>query len=229
MILYANGSELTAAAFLATDFAYADDDFMHSIKGMKPHPSNLNYSWSMHLSKQMKLALHTDAESFCSNDRILRTTNMFLERIKNINNSYYVLAIGWTAWRREEWYDEELKEHVQIPHHIIDAIPSKWKTRYNVYKNARNHEKKQIQWHEIIYSFHKLLYEQNIPHIFFNEIEPFDHLITGEVDWKECFHRPYNKQGTMKAMIEYKKDEHAAHLAFAQQLLRPLTIFQKNL
>lgn len=192
MILYVNGSTETAAAKAVNNFNFANDDFAKVALGRKPHPDNLAVSWGMRLSKMMQLALVCDAETNSSNDRILRTTYDFIRnRLPLLESKLTYIVIGWTVWIREEWFDEESNEYIQIPVLDNDECPIKWKNKYNTFIKTVNHSEKQKHWDSEIWELHHLLKNLKIPHLFFNSVESLNPNYTKVRNWNQNYIDPY--------------------------------------
>ena len=133
MILYVNGDSHTAAAEAVNTYSFANDDIQYVVQGRRPHPDNLAVSWGMRLSKNLGLGLKCDAQTSASNDRIIRTTNEFIDRRGDLGYPYTVVVIGWSTWEREEWWDNEANEWVQVTAAGVDSVPDKWRDRYRSY------------------------------------------------------------------------------------------------
>lgn len=174
MILYVNGDSHTAGAEAVNDYAFADGDIKYVALGRRPHPDNLNVSWGMRLSKILNLGLKCDAESGSSNDRIMRTTNEFIERNHILRNPYTVVVIGWSTWDREEWYDEENSQWCQGSATTADYY------------------QKETEAHGKIYELHQKLQMHRIPHLFFNANWHFSPHQKVDTDWQGCYIEPYN-------------------------------------
>ena len=202
MILYVNGDEHTAAAKAANDFAYANDDIRYVVQGLRPHPDNLAVSWGMNLSKKLKLGLKCDAESGASNDRIIRTTNAFLNTLGSLGNPYTVIVIGWTSWEREEWHDEDSNEWYQVSASGTDAVPNKWNAGYRTWTKTVDYRKKEDEAHAKIYAMHARLQSLGIPHLFFNSMWHFSKYQDQNTNWNGCYLDPYDPE---QSYLEWTK------------------------
>ena len=191
MILYVNGDEYTTAAKSVNDFSFANDDFTKVALGRKPHPDNLAISWGMQLSKLTQLAMVNEAESYCSNDRIMRTTREFIKKIPTLNSQLTVLAIGWTSWDREEWFDDETNEYIQVSADGKSIVPNKWLKRYKEYVAKSSLFDKMQYWHEEIWELHHYLKNVGLPHIFFNSCYPLSNTAVKQYDWDDQYIDPY--------------------------------------
>jgi hypothetical protein len=191
MILYVNGDEYSSAAKVANDYSFANDDFTKVAFGKKPHPDNLALSWGMQLSKLTGLAMVNEAESYCSNDRIMRTTMEFVRKLPTLDSKLTVIAIGWTDWSNEEWFDEETNEYVQISIDGSSVVPEKWNKRYKEYRARTDHAKKMKYWHDEIWELHHYLKNIKIPHLFFNSCYPFSNTVVPVREWESQYLDPY--------------------------------------
>ena len=184
MILYTNGDEVTAAAQLVNEYSYASDDFTKVALGKKPHPDNLNASWSMHLSKLLKLSLVCEAEAYCSNERILRTTYDFVRnKLPALDSKLTYIVIGWTAWDREEVFDQVNNEYVSI---------TNTEPRYRNNKRTPYWEERNKFWANEIWELHHYLNNLEIPHLFFNSLHRLEPEIVDIKDWYNGYVDPYN-------------------------------------
>lgn len=199
MILYVNGDSHTAAAEAVNMHAFAEDDTKYFYMGRQPHPDNIQVSWGKLLSLSLQAGFKCDAESASSNDRIIRTTREYLAN-RPLTEDILVI-IQWSTWEREEWYDEESSQYVQVNASGIDHVPQSWQERYRQYILGINWEQKTQQAHDQIWAFHKELEEQGIPHIFFNGNTDFSK-IADQKDWGNSYIEPYNPKGTFSAKLE---------------------------
>lgn len=230
MILYVNGDSHSAAAQAVNDHAFANDDFRHVSLGRKPHPDNLAVSYGMELSKLLKLALICNAEAGCGNERILRTTYDYLDKIDPKQHNFVV--IGWTNWTRTEWFDEETNEMIQINAAFSDSAPAHMQKKFKQYVAGLDFTQKQIEWHDKIYQLHLDLDDRKIPHLFFNANHDLS-LIPENLrkDWNHQYIHPYSigmdyialcsKAGHVSnEWYHFDKD---AHLFWARYLFNWLT------
>ena len=230
MILYVNGDDHTSAAGAANDFAFANSDIRFVAQGRRPHPDNLDVSWGMRLSKKLGLGLKCDAESGSSNDRIYRTTFDFIKSLKLRGKPYTVAVIGWTTWEREEWYDEESREWLQVTASGTDTVPDKWQTRYRQYIAGLDYKKKETEAHSRIHDLHMKLYGAGIPHLFFNAMWHFSGYQDNKTDWHDCYLSPYDPELCYSEWASLNgfgtRDQHygpEAHSAWAEVLAKRLT------
>lgn len=202
MILYVNGDEYSSAAKAVNDYSFANDDFTKVALGKKPHPDNLAVSWGMQLSKIVKLAMINESESYCSNDRIMRTTREFIKKIPTLDSKLTVLAIGWTIWDREEWFDDETHEYVQVSTDGKSVVPDKWKKRYKEYIAKSDMAEKMKYWHKEIWELHHYLKNIEIPHIFFSSCYPFSNTVVDIFEWESQYLDPYYMSFTNYVKME---------------------------
>lgn len=229
MILYVNGDSHAAGAQAVNDYCFANDDFTKVALGRKPHPDNLNASWGMHLSKMLNLALVCDAEAGCSNERILRTTQEFIN--KNYKKSNFMIVIGWTNWTRTEWIDETTNQYIQINASFSNTAPEHMQTKFRQYVARLNFFEKQARWNDTIYQLHLELTEKSIPHLFFNANDDLKEVPNHmQKDWNNCYLNPYSPNNYIKVCLDagYKHNEwyhfkQDAHLFWAQHLFNYLT------
>lgn len=167
MILYVNGDSNSAGAELR----------------------DKKKSWASLLAQTLDFELVNSAKGGASNDRILRTTQEFLHgEPKNI-----FVIIGWTSWEREEWlyqnnyYDVNASGHQSLPEGIAQVY-KQWVTE----QDDRARETKSKQYHARIYDLHQQLTSQQIPHLFFNALMPFQH--ADQTDWNHCYLGPYQNE-----------------------------------
>ena len=227
MILYVNGDSHTAAAQAVNDYCFANDDFSKVALGRKPHPDNLEVSWGNHLSKILKLALVCDAEAASSNERILRTTHLFLDTLDQKRYPYVMMIIGWSNWERTEFLNAA-NEYIQINPSFIPEEPNLL-DRFKKYVRETKYINKQNEWHLKLWHLHQLLEIKKIPHLFFNANDSFYGL--EQYDWNNCFIEPYTKDFNYvnwAAKNKFKCNDWYhygpdAQLSWAQYLFKHLT------
>lgn len=228
MILYTNGGEHTVAARAVNEYSYANDDIRYVAQGRRPHPDNLAVSWSMDLSRMLNLGLACDAEAGSSVDRIIRTTDQFLEHRKSMRLPYTVVVIGWTTWDREEWYDDDSKEWLQVSAAHSRGVPDKWKMRHRQWAAGLDYQLRETQAHEKIHGLHGKLRELGIPHLFFNAMWHFSGYQDSNTDWHGCYVDPYDIEMCMSDWLVAKKMSQSnlgpeAHRLWAELLFSRLT------
>ena len=202
MILYVNGDShsggceaLSPRCFLqdsgAVNFAIdpvTKQIWKDEIK-WAPDPVNLNVSYGRILANLMKADLHCHARAAGSNDRIIRTTNQYLENYKPD-----CIVIGWSTWEREEWYNEDDGEYYQVNSSGEDTVPDKWKERYKNFVINIDWDKKTKEIHEKIWQFHHNLKDRGIPHLFFNCHSTYGQCkdIIYNYNWGKNYLHPYD-------------------------------------
>lgn len=132
-----------------------------------------------------------DAVSGSSNDRIYDTT---LEYLRN-NPRPDLMVIGWTEHGREQWYfDGKMHEINQLD--VGNRVPEEFRRRHQFWKHQIKNDEHWFRvmgnyWHNKIYNLHTMLREQEIPHYFFNIFFHFHHDERQQLNWHNCFYRPY--------------------------------------
>ena len=200
-ILYVNGDSHSAGAEAVNTFAFAEDDPLYWGLGRQPHPDNIKVSYGCEIANLMGAVLHCDAESASSNDRIIRTTQDYI----NEGNKPDLVIIGWSTWEREEWIRNGASYHVTASGH--DDVPAELKTRYKewVIKQAahENYTPLENLNYDKIWGFHLELESQNIKHLFFNTYSCFLHKRAYNTDsmdtknkWFEFSIDPYRQDMT---------------------------------
>ncbi|MBC8555657.1 MAG: hypothetical protein H8D23_39090 [Candidatus Brocadiales bacterium] len=211
MLLYSNGDGCSAGAEIVGNYCFAEEDEKHHALGKRAHPGAVPLTFSYKLAKTLNYGYMNDAESFSSNERILRTTKEFLDQ----SNQEVFLLIGWSRWDREEPHENNT---------YTDDLTS-----------LRQKAKK---WHQLIYEFHLELQQQNIKHLFFNSYNHFDDEqvpVAERKDWGDSYIDPYDINKTYYWYLKsnfntvnpnsYHFDEHG-HTAWFKYLLPWLTKVQ---
>lgn len=229
MILYVNGDSHAAGAEINNTYCFSRDDPKYP--GIdQPHPENIPDSFGSVLAKRLGYRLWLDAISGSSNQRILRTTEKFLEN----NNSDVFLLICWSSFERQEQFIDgkyyqfspgfDPNNHSQA---VIDA--------YRDYVSSIDHDVENNRWHQTIWDFHLDLIKRNIKHLFFNSYMEFIIPKHERLDWENCFIGNYDHQETYWRWLEsqgyttvndgyhYGADGHAA---WADRLYNWLTDHQ---
>ena len=198
MILYVNGDSHTAAAEAVNVHAFAEDDGQYFYMGRAPHPDNLQVSWGKLLSLALQAGFKCDAESASSNSRIIRTTR---EWLNSYNHKHECLVIiQWSTWEREEWYDPESKQYIQVNASGQDMVPQAMQEKYRQYVMGVDWQAKTQEAHDQIWAFHKELQDQEIRHIFFNGNTDFSKIKDQKV-WDMCYVAPYEPTMTFDAIV----------------------------
>jgi hypothetical protein len=164
MILYVNGCSHTAAAEAVVPDAFAVDDGKNGID-RRPHPANLAASWCTKLAKSLNAELVCDAESGSSNDRILRTTQHWVDSNADKLSDTFVV-IQWTTWEREEWLHNGT--YYQVNASGADWIPTDLRLRYKQYVADHDYWAKTQEWYEKIWDLHIELEHKKVTHLFYN-------------------------------------------------------------
>lgn len=228
MKLYVNGDSHAAAAEAVNTFAFAEDDGKFFYLGRAPHPENAKVSWARRLADITKCALHLDAESASSNDRIIRTTRDWV----NQNHRWLpetLMIIQWSTWERQEWLIDGV--YYQINASGIDDVPESHQKAYKEFVVGVNWLECENLWHKRIWNFHKELESLGVRHVFFNGNTSFKN-IEGEdrVDWGTSYIQPYSPVNTFDQWL--KNNGHLtvspesyhfgpeAHTAWAQYMLQ---------
>jgi hypothetical protein len=197
MILYVNGDSHAAAAEAVNNHAFAEDDTAHFFLGRRPHPDNLSVSWARQLSRTLNAALHLDAESASSNDRIMRTTRAWLhERADAVQD--ILVVIQWSTWEREEWLHNGT--YYQVNASGVDHVPPELADRYRHFVADLDWPTKTREAHDRIWAFHQELKESGVPHIFVNGNTDFSK-IQNRQDWGTNYIGPYDSKLTYDAIV----------------------------
>lgn len=195
MILYINGDSNAAGAEAVNPHAFAMDDSRHWKLGRKPHPDNEAVCWGTVLADSLGWERYNDSESAASNDRILRTTQEYLQ-----HNRPDAMVIGWTTWEREEWWHND--RYYQVNGSGRDQVHPDLRGRYQEWvleQDEKFWEQKELMWHEKIWDLHQQLLAEKIPHLFFNCYckfnkisyhSDFTHL---QKDWQGYYIGPYDE------------------------------------
>jgi len=139
------------------------------------------------VAEYFNLKLINESQGGCSNDRILRTSNNWLD--KNSSNVALCL-IGITTWEREEWYYDN--KFWNINSSGPGALPYDLKERYTNWVINNSHTallSKGIIWEKKMWDFHMQLINSGTPHVFFNLFYPF--ISPNHNDWGINFIGPY--------------------------------------
>lgn len=197
MILYVNGDSHTAAAEAVNAHAFAEDDpnlgYLHRL----PHPDNLAVSWGRLLSETLKAAFHCDAESAASNDRIMRTTQSWIDKHQR-DWSRTLMIIQWSTWEREEWLHEET--YYQVNASGIDDVPLGLQDRYKQFVASVDWQTKTQHWHQQIWQLHLDLAQRGIRHVFFNGNSDFS-AVPNRLEWGANYLEPYSPEHSFSTML----------------------------
>ena len=205
MILYINGDSHGAGAETANPYSFANDSDRHfNTPHRHGHRHNLPNSFGAVAAKNLGWDWINQSESGGSNDRIIRTTEIFLET-SNIQDLF--ILIGWTTWEREEWLHNDI--YYQVNASGCDQVPPELQNKYKqwvINQDDTERERKMLLWHERIYQFHLSLRSRGIRHLFFNTYTDFapigqnqitsNHQNPGLHNWHNSYIDPYNRNLT---------------------------------
>jgi hypothetical protein len=197
MILYVNGDSHAAAAECVNPHAWACDDVMYWGLGQQPHPDNLRASFGCELANQLGAVLICEAQSGCTNDRIVRTTQDWIEKNPDILHDTF-LVLQWSTWEREEWLHEG--QYYQIGASGTDSVPSALQEQYRHYIVGLDWPEKTRLAHDQIWRFHLELKSQNIRHVMFNGNTDFGQT-QNRMDWNTSYLCPYDSDQTYNHVL----------------------------
>lgn len=198
MILYVNGDSHTAGAEAVNSHVFAEDDPDLYHLGRKPHPDNLAVSWGQQLADKLKWEFWCDAESASSSDRIIRTTNQWLENhVSRLD--HVIMIIQWSTWEREEWQHDGIWWQVNASG--IDDVPKVLQERYRKFVIDVDWRACTNRAHQRIWQWHQQLKSQGIRHIFFNGNSHFAGL-TERLDWQDHYLSPYGPDHTFDRTLK---------------------------
>jgi hypothetical protein len=190
LILYVNGDSHSTGAEAVNDYAFImDDPKQHGYQDRwAAHPDNLKVCYGKVLADMIGYEMINQSRSAGSNDRVIRTTNEYLE-----NNRPDLIVIGWSTWEREEWFAEG--EWWQInASGVGNDWPEETKQKYKEYVIKLNWEQKAIDAHNKIVNLHYQFLDLKIPHLFFNTCSTFNYYRTlPRIEWGDYYIRPYDK------------------------------------
>jgi hypothetical protein len=134
-----------------------------------------------------------DAKVGASNQRILRTTQQYLE-----THRPSLVLIGWSTWEREEWYYQNQYYDVNSSGHT--GLPVELQEKYKEWVTKQTPETLNIksqQFHDQIYQLHQELEQKNIKHLFFNCMYNFFNISDNQKkDWNNCYIGPYDNDSS---------------------------------
>ena len=195
MILYANGCSHTAAAEAVVPAAFAEDDGRSGID-RRPHPLNLAASWCTQLAEQLGADLVCHAESGSSNDRILRTTQQWLDTQTDLSDT--VVVIQWTTWEREEWLHNGT--YYQVNASGVDWVPKELQSQYKHYVANHDYWAKTQEWYEKIWDLHVELADKKVTHLFYNGWSTFSD-IPDKKDFGKNYLGPYDRSLSYNSVL----------------------------
>jgi len=221
MRLLINGDSHAAGAEAVNSYAFAEDDAKYAYLKRQPHPDNLKASWGVKLGQMLNLGTTVLAESASSNERILRTTNEWL----NNYNKDVCIIIQWSTWERQEWLIDG--QYFQLNASGIDDVPESHRQKYKEFVANVDWNQCEQTWHIRIKAFHDDLTKRQIPHIFFNGNTHFER-IKRQNDWGLSYMEPYTgsyhswlqKNGHQTVAANSYHYDSKAHGAWAKHLMR---------
>jgi hypothetical protein len=231
MILYINGDSHSVGADAVAPYSFANDEGTHwNTPHRHGYRKNILASYGVQAAQQLGWSWINQGESGGSNDRIIRTTEIFLETADIYN---LVILIGWTTWEREEWLYNDI--YYQVNASGQDQVPAELRDKYKqwvVKQNESERNRKSLYWHERIYQFHLKLRKSGIRHLFFNTYTDFSPIID-RYDWHNNYIDPYNQNSTYYYWLQnmgfstVAKDNYhygeTAHQKWAEYLIPRLT------
>lgn len=228
MILYVNGDSHTAAAEAVNPHAFAEDDGDLFYMGRAPHPANLAVSWGRVLAGTIKATFKCEAESASSNQRILRTTQKWLDDTDYAPQEIF-MVIQWSTWERTEWLIDGT--YYQINASGQDTVPDAYQDRYRQWISDVDWETCTRTWHDEIWRLHQDLIARGIRHVFFNGNNHFGSIDPDQRrDWGISYIEPYNPAQTYDQWLKNNGHDtvapnswhfgRAAHAAWARFMLQ---------
>lgn len=233
MILYVTGDSHSVAAEAVNPSAFANDGHQHwGTPHRHGHKDNIAVCYGTKAAESLGWGWINQGESGGSNDRIIRTTDVFLETscIKDL-----VVLIGWTTWEREEWLHNNI--YYQISASGTDHVPAELRAKYKqwVIDCEQRYAENELKWHNRIWQYHLKLTEQGVKHLFFNTYSYFGHIKLNRMpqhNWNGSYIGPYNEDSTYYHWLQrnnfspvsptsyhYGPDAHAAWAEYLQSHL----------
>lgn len=197
MILYVNGDSHAAAAECVNPHAWAQDDGMYWGLGQQPHPDNLRASFGCELANRLDAVLICEAQSGCSNDRIIRTTRNWIDQNSSILADTFMI-IQWSTWEREEWLHDNV--YYQVGASGTDSVPQPLQEKYRHFILGLDWAEKTRRAHDQIWRFHQELREQDIRHVMFNGNNHFAQA-QNRMDWSNNYIGPYDPDSTYDSIL----------------------------
>lgn len=196
MILYVNGDSHAAGAEAAVPFGWAQDDELFWSLGKRPHPDNERASFGCELANHLHAIMDCDAQSGASNDRIMRTTRDWVQRLGSDRD--VLIMIQWSTWERQEWLVDN--EYYQVGASGADSVPDSQQERYRRFIADIDWQVCTEKWHDAIWLLHQDLLSEDIPHVFFNGNSHFGD-IQDRRDWQGHFMSPYDAGQTYDQVL----------------------------
>jgi len=212
MILYVNGDSHAAAAEAVVPHSWAIDDDMFWGLGRRPHPDNERVSFGCELANWLNAILHLDAQSGCSNARIMRTTRDWIEKNQDHLDDVF-MVIQWTTWEREEWWHDG--RDYQVNASGVDLVPQALQEQYKKFVVSVDWPECTRRAHQEIWEFHCYLKQQGIKHLMFNGNSHFGMPYCNEKnltvpviaqdhrhDWGVSYIAPYSPEMTYNSILK---------------------------
>lgn len=202
MLLYINGDSHSVGADAVAPFGFANDEGRHwGTPHRHGYRDNVLASYGVQAAEKLNWDWINQGESGSSNDRIIRTTEIFLET-SNIDEVF--LLIGWSTWEREEWLHNDIYYQVNASGH--DQVPPELQNKYKEWVVSQTAEavgRKMLHWHDKLYEYHISLRQRGIRHLFFNTYSDFSPIIQSHMSYRPMLHNwhnsyidPYNQNFT---------------------------------
>jgi hypothetical protein len=198
MIVYINGDSHAAAAECVNPYAWAQDDGLYWGLGQQPHPDNLRASFGCELANRLDAILVCEAQSGCSNNRIIRITQDWISQNQSVLDDTFVV-IQWSTWEREEWLCNG--EYYQVGASGVDHVPQELQEKYRHYIIGLDWQTKIKEAHDQIWRFHQDLKTQRIRHVMFNGNNDFSQA-QNRMNWGANYIRPYDPDQTYNAVLK---------------------------
>jgi hypothetical protein len=169
-------------------------------------------SFGCELANWLNAILYLDAQSGCSNTRIMRTTRDWIEKNKD-NLDDVFMVIQWTTWEREEWWYQG--EDYQVNASGIDQVPLALQQQYKEFVAGVDWPECTRRAHQEIWEFHCYLKQQGIKHLMFNGNSHFGMPYCNEKnlmvpviaedqrhDWGDSYIAPYSPEMTYNSVLK---------------------------
>jgi hypothetical protein len=195
MLIYINGDSHAAAAEAVVPHGWAEDDPFFFGLGKRPHPENERVSFGCEIANQLHAIMDCDAQSGASNQRIMRTTQDWIQRVKPQERD--LIIVQWSTWEREEWIIEG--EYYQVGASGTDSVPESHQENYRSFIRDMNWHERRRQCHQDIWEFHCELKELELRHVFFNGNNHFEG--DPQWDWQNHYIAPYDSNGTYDSIL----------------------------
>ena len=205
MLLYINGDSHSVGADAVSPYSFANDEGRHwGTPHRHGYRDNVLESYGVKAAEMLSWDWINQGESGSSNERIIRTTENFLET-SSINDIF--ILIGWTTWEREEWLHNDI--YYQVNASGMDQVPVDLHNKYKGWvleQDDTSRKHKMLYWHDRIYQFHLSLRSRGIRHLFFNTYSDFSPIIHEQIlndgvrpqlhSWYNSYIDPYNSDFT---------------------------------